>query len=218
MAKPLDMLQFKLGTPSLVCRWRLSQRALVLENRHLRALAARRVNGSRVDPALVAWARQHIEWTLDGGAAQYPDGVLMLVVDEMGQAAMTVGPFEPLEATNLEDLLARSADAHREAEGTGVSPETLWVVRGDVLYCDDEPATTAAGATSLIEGLAHTLGMPVRREPTLRETIQSGSDHFDEAFLVSDEYGVVPAADCSARRAERFEGAYARLLKSPRNR
>jgi hypothetical protein len=218
MAKPLDMLQFKLGTPALVCRWRLSQRTLVLENRHLRALGARRVNGQRVDPSLVAWARQHIEWTLDGGAAQHPDGVLMLVIDEKGQAAMTVGPFEPLAKTSLEDLMERSANAHVEAETTGVSPETLWVVQDNILYCDDEPATTAAGATSLIEGLAYTLGMPVRRDPKLRDAIQAGSLRFEEAFLVSDEYGVVPASDCSARRAERFSGAYERLLNNPRTR
>ena len=34
-----EMRDFKLGTPALVCRWRLASGRLPLENRHLRALS-----------------------------------------------------------------------------------------------------------------------------------------------------------------------------------
>ena len=36
-----EMRNFKLGTPALVCRWRLASGRLPLENRHLRALSRR---------------------------------------------------------------------------------------------------------------------------------------------------------------------------------
>ena len=55
------MKGFKLGTPALVCRWRLAGKRVPMENRHLRALSDRYVNGARVSPELVAWAKQHIE-------------------------------------------------------------------------------------------------------------------------------------------------------------
>ena len=74
-----------LGRPALVCRWRLASRALPLENRHLRALGRRSVGGAPVSPQLIAWAKQHIEWTLSEGAARNPDGVLMVIVDEGGR-------------------------------------------------------------------------------------------------------------------------------------
>ena len=70
---------FALGTPALVCRWRLADRTLPLENRHLRALSRRVVDDAPVSPQLVAWAKQHIEWTLGSGASRYPDGVLMVI-------------------------------------------------------------------------------------------------------------------------------------------
>ena len=41
---------FELGAPALVCRWRLASRTLPLENRHLRALAARSVNAGIARP------------------------------------------------------------------------------------------------------------------------------------------------------------------------
>ena len=76
---------FALGTPALVCRWRLADRTLPLENRHLRALSRRVVDDAPVSSQLVAWAKQHIEWTLAEGAAACPDGTLMLVVDEVSR-------------------------------------------------------------------------------------------------------------------------------------
>ena len=49
MPEYLGMDEFRLGEPALVCRWRLANRKLPMENRHLRALAGRTVNGKRVD-------------------------------------------------------------------------------------------------------------------------------------------------------------------------
>ena len=69
---------FTLGRPVLVCRWRLASGGLPMENRHLRALSKRVVNGQAVSTQLVAWAKQHIEWTLRDGSALNPDGVLVL--------------------------------------------------------------------------------------------------------------------------------------------
>ena len=96
-----NMEGFELGEPVLICRWRLSNRKLPLENRHMRALVARTVNGMQVPVELMAWAKQHIEWTLEQGSADNPNGTLMLIVDDQGRAAMTVGPYVPLEDVSL---------------------------------------------------------------------------------------------------------------------
>ena len=218
MTQDLNMGAFRLGEPALVCRWRLANRKLPLQSRHLKALSMRRVNGKRIDQNLVVWARQHIEWTLESGSSAYPNGVLMLIVDTDGQAAMTVGPFEPMRETSLSCLVDRSRQAHEEAERTGIAPETLWLVRDGVLLFDEESATTISGSASLVESLAHTLGMPVRRDPLLRVGVEQGSRDFEEAFLVSDEYGVVPSFDFGGPRGKRFADGYERLLANERKR
>lgn len=208
------MESFKLGTPALVCRWRIAQKSLPLENRHLRALAARSVNGEPVAQALVAWAKQHVEWTLEDGAREHPDGVLMLTIDEEGRAVMTVGGYYPLKKFLAKDLLVRAQGSWREAERTGVSPEDLWVVRGDSLVWCTSPDYRPSGASSLISDLARTLGMPVLHSEELIREFSNGVIEADEVFLVSDEHGVVPAGDCSGARARRFKESYQKLLEA----
>ena len=212
-AQELDTeASFTLGRPALVCRWRLAGRALPMENRHLRALSRRELGDGRVSRELVAWAKQHIEWTLGDGAADYPDGVLMLLVDEEGRAAMTVGPYEPLRGRSVRALLERAATAHEEGERTGGAPEALWLARDGRLVWGIERGTSPSGASSLVEGLAQTLGIPVERRAGLIDSVGAGEVDFDEAFLVSDEHGVVPALDAAGEEGRRFAGAYATLL------
>ena len=207
-----EMEGFTLGKPALVCRWRLSGGRVPLENRHLRARGARTVNGARLAPELVAWAKQHVEWTLEAGAASEPNGVLMLIVDEDGQAAMTVGPFAYLENDALLDLAHRAIDSAREARVTGVAPEELWVVSDGVVLWGSEDDTYPSGAATLVRDLLCTLGMTVTRTPGLAATVLDGAVRVDEAFLVSDEYGVVPASNCTRIMGDKLEEGYQRLL------
>lgn len=207
-----DLESFELGTPALVCRWRLANRHLPLENRHLRALLARTVNGSRVTPELVAWAKQHIEWTLEQGAAAHPDGTLMLIVDTQGRAAMTVGPYAPLESATTEALLTRAAQAHAEAAQTSVAPETLWVACGDALLWEPGAGCATSGAASLVVQLAQTLGINVQVRDGLCDAIEGCALAYDELFLVSDEHGVVPASDAAGAHGSRLAQGYERLL------
>jgi len=211
-----DMSGFELGTPELVCRWRLQHRRLPLENRHLRALLAREVSGKPVSQELVAWAKQHLEWTLDQGAAAHPDGTLMLVVDGEGRAAMTVGPFEPLVDTSVVALGRRALVAQREAERTHVAPETLWIAQGDLLHFDPGTYGIVSGTASLVQQLAQTMGIEVVRHDDLVTDLADGRQAYDEVFLVSDEYGVVPAGTACGRHGERFAQGYARLLEQCR--
>ena len=190
------MEEFELGTPALVCRWRLAARTLPLENRHLRALSQRHVNGASVTTGLVAWAKQHIEWTLADGATQHPDGVLMVVVDVAGRAAMTVGPYEPLVETEPRSLAARALASAREAASTGVAPETLWSVRDGALVWGAAEGELPSGAATLVLDLARTLGVAVTRGPRLAEAVAAGEADGAHVLLVSDEHGVVPAAGC----------------------
>ena len=207
------MEEFELGTPALVCRWRLAARTLPLENRHLRALSQRHVNGASVTTGLVAWAKQHIEWTLADGATQHPDGVLMVVVDVAGRAAMTVGPYEPLVETEPLSLAARALASAREAASTGVAPETLWSVRDGALVWGAAEGELPSGAATLVLDLARTLGVAVTRGPRLAEAVAAGEADGAHVLLVSDEHGVIPAAGCDDELARRLAQGYATLLE-----
>lgn len=208
---------FMLGAPALVCRWRLAGGRLPLENRHLRALGARTLGTERVSTGLVAWAKQQVEWSLASGAAEHPDGVLMLIVDGEGQAAMTVGPYEPLAKTTFAALVDRARDAAAEGRATGIAPETLWGFRGPLLVCGAPSVGPRSGAATLVGDLACTLGMRVEHCASLVDD-PSQLARLDEAFLVSDEHGVVVASDCAQERSARFAQGYERLLAHERAR
>ena len=209
----IDMDGFELGDPALVCRWRLANRRLPLENRHMRALLARTIGGERVAPELVAWAKQHIEWTLEQGSAAHPNGTLMLIVDVQGRAAMTVGPYVPLEDVTIRGLARRAERAGDEASQTGVAPETLWIGHNGALVYDCGEGCMPSGATSLVEQLTQVLGIETREREGLAEGVLTGSIPYDEVFLVSDEHGVTPASDATGKFGERLASGYEKLLE-----
>ena len=132
------------------------------------------MNGAAISAQLVAWAKQHVEWTLSDGAALYPDGVLMTVVDEAGSAAMAVGPYEPLARTTVLALARRAARSAQEGERTGVSPETLWALSDGRLLWGAVRDEAAAGTASLVCDLARTLGFVVERDEGLAERALAG--------------------------------------------
>ena len=204
-----QLSEFQPGVPVLVCRWRLANRCLPLENRHLRALAARNVCGSPVSQNLLAWVKQHIEWNLETGSVEHPDGVLMLVVDDLGQAAMSVGEYVSLADASADILVARASSSLAEADASGVAPETLWGVRGDTLVAGIAEGTPLSGASSLVFDLAKTVGMPMARDGEL--SLATPMD-CDELFLVSDEHGVVPASDAMGPHSAKLAAGYQRLL------
>mgnify|MGYP006966397096 FL=1 len=114
--------KFTLDKPALVCRWRMSNKKVPMLNRHIRALSERLVQGEPLTHNMLSWAKQHVEWSLAEGDYTAHDGVLMLVIDVNGNAAMTVGEYEPLADTSAKALRARSAEARSEADETGVRP------------------------------------------------------------------------------------------------
>ena len=216
MSEAVPMDEFELGTPVLVCRWRLAGGGLPLENRHLRALAARTVAGRQVSTELVAWAKQHLEWNLAEGSRPHPNGVLMLVMDEQGRAAMTVGPYEPPEACDLAAVVARARTAHEEAATTGVAPEALWAVRDGVVLCGLADEAQPSGIVSLVGDLARTLRMSLERRPDLLDAAQAAPDEFDEVFLASDEHGIVVPEGHEGPVSGRFAQGYEKLLEAQR--
>lgn len=207
---------FELGEPALVCRWRIAGGRLPLENRHLRALGARTVKGRPVSTQLLSWAKQHIEWTLADGSAATPDGVLMLLMDAEGRAAMSVGPYEPLADTSAAALAGRAASSALERAKTGVAPETLWAVRDGALVWGVADDACVHGAASLVLDLASTLGIEVARDAALLDAVASG-DLSEQVFLCSDEHGVVPAAGASDAIMLRLSVGYQKLLEHERS-
>ena len=180
---------FQLDKPALVCRWRMAGKHVPLLNRHIRALSQRKVNGKPLSKNLVSWVKQHIEWSLAEGDFPQRDGVLMLVVDANGQAAMSVGDYEPLGDTTAVALKERARAAQSEAAETEVAPEAICSIDGNALYVGGRFNLHPSGTVSLVEQLAKTRGMEVRPIPML------GAVSSESCFLVSDEHGVVPAID-----------------------
>ncbi len=152
-------------------------------NRHIRALSERLVQGEPLTHNMLSWAKQHVEWSLAEGDYTAHDGVLMLVIDINGNAAMTVGEYEPLADTSAKALRARSAEARSEADETG---ELAFVAPADECLC---------GTATLIEQLAQTKGIPVTR-------VDIPAQLKGALFLVSDEHGVVPAAETDVAEAD----------------
>lgn len=192
------------GEPVLTARWRLHRRALPLMNRHLRAFGLSGVSGG-----LASWARQHIEWTLAEGSGEHPDGVLVLKVDAEGRAAMSVEEYAPLGALGADELAARA----RAADGQPVAGEVAWAARADGLVAFTDGTRPLSGANSLVADLARTLGTPLEfagRPP------EPGERLGDEAFLVSDEHGVVPSSDLAGPAGERYRAYYEKLLAQAR--
>lgn len=181
--------EFTLGKPALVCRWRLANRQVPLLNRHVRALAQRTVNGAPLTANLLSWVKQHIEWSLAEDGSTDPDGVLMLVVDEDGRAAMSVGAYAPLASTAPAALVERAAGARAEEGETGVAPELLAYAdeKDGSLTLVADPAAPLCGAASLAVQLAQTHGWTVGYAATWDAAAP-------ELMLISDEHGVVPAA------------------------
>lgn len=216
--------EFEVGEPVLVCRWRLSGGKLPAANRHMRALGNRVVNGGPLSRQLLAWAKQHIEWTLADGAHDEPDGTLMLMVDAEGRAAMAVGPYEPLQDTSADALIERAKAAEREADASEVAPETLWIVSNDGLSVNVGVGDPLSGSASLIADLASTLGISVERNATLLDDVRAELEQTEQAtqpaqstltdmFLVSDEHGVVPAQGACGSYAKRFSEGWQTLLE-----
>ena len=119
----------------------------------------------------------------------------MLVIDINGNAAMTVGEYEPLADTSAKALRARSAEARSEADETGVAPELLAAVNDGELAFVAPADECLCGTATLIEQLAQTKDIPVAR-------VDIPAQLKGALFLVSDEHGVVPADDTDAAEAD----------------
>lgn len=201
--------KFKLDEPALVCRWRMSNKQVPMLNRHIRALSQRRVQGEPLTTNMLSWAKQHVEWSLAEGDYTAVDGVLMLVIDVNGNAAMTVGEYEPLTDVSWAALLSRAVEARGEAAETGVAPELLAAVVGGGLILAAPAGEDLCGTATLIEQLAQTRHVPVSRvdDPAALE---------GALFLISDEHGIVPAVDATgelddADIVDFFAGGYDKL-------
>lgn len=190
------------GEPVLTMRWRLHNRALPLKNRHLRAFTQ-----AGVSNGLASWARQHIEWTLAEGSGDHPDGVLSLAVDDQGRAVMATEAYEPLPPLTVRGLCDRvRAAGERPVEG-----EVVWIAREGGFDALTSAGKPLSGANSLVADLAKTLGRAVSFAPRGLGDDLALSDG-DEVLLVSDEHGVVGAADASGSLAAQFQAYYERLV------
>ena len=99
-----------------------------------------------------------------------------------------------------------------------MAPESLWLVCGDRLVWGFGEGEHASGAGSLMSDLASTIGIPVTRTGDLARDVLDGCVDYDEAFLVSDEHGIVVSSNAAGPRSRRFAAGYQRLLDKSRDR
>lgn len=205
--------KFELDNPELICRWRLAGGVLPLDNRHLRALSKRLVAQKEVSPHLIAWAKQHIEGTLKEGSQECPDGVLMILLESNGQAAMTVGPYQPLKECSVLSLAGRARISQREEQQTRCAPEVLWLAKDGKLIAGISEESVRSGVTSLVLDLSQTLHKPVEFNSEIIAQVFDGTAKFDEVFLTSDEHGIVCASDAKGKVGEQFLLGYKKLCE-----
>lgn len=195
---------FDLNAPALVCRWRMHNKRVPLLNRHIRALSQRVVQGEPLTHNMLSWAKQHVEWSLTEGSYTQRDGVLMLVIDVNGNAAMSVGEYEPLAAADRASLAERARLSQVEGGETGVAPEVLCAADGERLLV--AAGEHGCGALTLVEQLAATRGMQVERASL--DVVSAAP----VVLFVSDEHGVVVASDLDAAAQVSAGADFARFL------
>lgn len=191
---PMADEDFSLGEPALVCRWRLAGRHVPMLNRHMRALSQRHLQDGSISANMLSWVKQHIEWALAEDTTAVADGVLMLVIDEAGQAVMSTGAYVPLADATADVLMVRAANARVEADRTGIAPEVLCSMANGVLTVGISSEANPCAAVSLAEQLAQTRGVRVERDPALSYRVVGGLDAGAVALL-SDEHGAVASID-----------------------
>lgn len=208
---------FHIGEPALVMRWRLQKQDLPLKGRLLRALGQRVTpQGVQVSEALVAWATQHIEWTLTSGSKETPDGVLMLVIDTLGRAAMSTGPFVPLNR-DAHALRERLLETIEETKTTRVFSEGL-------IYIDESSPSDPyiifgcrsdahlSGCASLVADLAKHKHVSINYFDDLMVLFEQDLHDKNNFALVSDEFGVVPLGKQPHELLVFMESSYQKLL------
>ena len=213
--------EFQLDKPALICRWRMANRHLPMINRHIRALSQRLVSGAPLSKNMLSWAKQHVEWSLCEGTYSDPNGVLMMVVDVNGNSAMTVGDFTPLEQTTLAALLERAEESRKEQAITRVAPELLCAVRSDdTVVIAAEKDEYLCGSATLITQLLEAKHAQVVYDVELLAELEQGAervhDAYTEAFMISDEFGVVSADGMNGSVGEFLQAGYERLRMKTR--
>lgn len=199
----------------LVTRWRLANGELPLANRHLRALAARTVDG--LTPEFVAWVKQQVENKLAPAAQEHKDGVLMTVLTKNGNAVTSVGPYKALATPDARTLQCRATQAYKEAQHTGIAPETLASIVQDTVVFKLDKEAAPSGMLSLVIDLLQTQHIPYRFDSAAKPFNDSQSSSArpnkssatkadlqghpaqaqanDDIFLISDEHGIVCATN-----------------------
>ena len=126
---------------------------------------------------------------------------------------MTVGPYQSLEERSVLSLAGRARISQREEQQTHCAPEVLWLVKDGRIIVGITEESVQSGATSLVLDLAQTLHEPIEFNPDVVAQVFDGTVEFDEAFLTSDEHGIVCASDAEGQIGERFLFDYKKLCE-----
>lgn len=154
-----------LPSEKLELRWRYDNKQVPLYERRLRSLRA-----FNVGPAVQAWVRSRLEWVIDNKLYEMPDGVIVLSIDPEGVVEIQQEAQAPVPSFLTEQL------------ETDDAPGTLWFAKDGVVHCSEEPRQAAdTFARDLVTTLGNTFEVG-------RPEVLDGV----EAFVISDEFGIVP--------------------------
>lgn len=191
--------------PSLSLRWRIASRDLPLKQRYYRSLREYGLSNG-----VISWVIQHVEWTLPEGSLQEPSGVLTLEFDQKGRACMDLQPYKKIIDTSAEGLFTYAEERGTHAH-EGIDSEVMWTADENALYVWTDKKAALSAANSLIYDLArqkaYKLVYMLPDYDKFVEQIKGGA----EAFLVSDEHGVVQAKDAQGNQGAFFVSCWEKL-------
>lgn len=181
------------------CRWPLRDGALPLAHRHITALTQRGAGAS-----LYAYVQSRVEQLLSGEfPLKHPNGMVVVGIDPSGEILITIEARPAAPAP--EDFALKVSPAGVVIDGGDAS---VWVRSGDTVITPPLPAAIARGTRSLVSDLARTLAYRVVEEPISSEVMEAS----DEAFLVSDLFGVRALDGRNGTFAQTVADGYAKLV------
>jgi hypothetical protein len=152
----------------------------------------------------MGWAHERLEWAMLNMLSRDSEAVLVLSIDLDGEMRMSFEGLCEMPQLGAEDLLEGDGLVVGVAHDGQALAGDVWLELGGRLYASAAAVTSATGTLAI--DLAQTLGIEVevglQPLPLVRQAACDG-----RAFLISDEFGLVPIGEAAGGPAGAAAGA-----------
>ena len=180
-------LKAGIPTRAVELRMRLCDGKLPMYERHLKALKNYGLGGP-----MQSWLRTRMEYVLENHAPTHPDGVLHMTATPDGKVLFEVEPQGEAPVLSVDDCVVEEgvvSGVRVYAEPAQIDLSPLWIA-------DSQAKTLVVGAEELVfascttlKDLARTIGWTVDIRPVRQDQVAQ------DAFVVTDEFGVLPVVE-----------------------